>query len=179
MWWTNNWAAPWMFFGPTMMLVLMVMFLAGTFLMIRVGQKHRASAKFGLAGAGLGRGPPSQHVNARPSDRRRAAFEKYRNETRRRVDQDETEFHDVMAHLRIVKDRIEFDHFVAERRNRPPAREVTSLSAAKQRQPRVVNSDQVRRSIPSEQTLLPGLGLLEKSQATTLSSIATAPGRMA
>ena len=111
MWWSNNLAAPWMFFDPTMMLVLMVLFLAGTFLMIRMGQKHRANAKFSLARAGLGRGPPSPHVNARPSDRRSAAFEKYRNETRRRVDQDETEFHEVMAHLRMVKDRIESDHF--------------------------------------------------------------------
>jgi hypothetical protein len=101
MWWSNHWAAPWMFFGPTMMLVMMVMFLAGTFLMIRMGQKHRASAKFSLARAGLGGGPPSPHVNARPSDRRSAAFEKYRNETRRRVDQDEREFHEVMAHLRM------------------------------------------------------------------------------
>ena len=48
-----------------------------------------------------------------------AAFEGYREETLRRLDQEQKEFETFMGHLRMAKDKAEFDQFMAERRTRP------------------------------------------------------------
>jgi hypothetical protein len=47
-----------------------------------------------------------------------AAFEEYRVETLRRLEQEQRDFHDFLARLRIAKDRAEFEQFMAERRGR-------------------------------------------------------------
>jgi len=46
------------------------------------------------------------------------AFDEYRTETLRRLEQEQREFHDFLARLRMAKDKSEFDQFMAERRNR-------------------------------------------------------------
>jgi hypothetical protein len=51
---------------------------------------------------------------ARPSGNR--AFDEYRNETLRRLEQEEREFRDFLDRLRMAKDKAEFDQFLAERR---------------------------------------------------------------
>jgi len=51
------------------------------------------------------------------------AFNEYREETLRKLDQEQQEFRDYLDKLRSAKDRAEFDQFMAERRNRPPAAE--------------------------------------------------------
>jgi hypothetical protein len=51
------------------------------------------------------------------------AFDEYREETLRRLDEEQREFRDFLDRLRAAKDRAEFDQFMAERRNRPPAAE--------------------------------------------------------
>jgi hypothetical protein len=116
MWWSNYWHAPWMFLGPMkMMLVLMAICMAAGFLIIRMRIIHRAIAGTGSVTAGGNSVPLSQHVNARQPDGRHAAFEEYRNETLRRVDQDEREFRALMTHLRMAKvdgavfDRLRFE----------------------------------------------------------------------
>ena len=47
------------------------------------------------------------------------AFDEYREETLRKLDEEQTEFRDFLDRLRAAKDRAEFDDFMAERRNRP------------------------------------------------------------
>jgi hypothetical protein len=47
------------------------------------------------------------------------AFDEYRNETLRRLEEEQKEFRDFLDRLRMAKDKAEFDQFMAERRNRP------------------------------------------------------------
>jgi hypothetical protein len=47
------------------------------------------------------------------------AFDDYRTETLRRLEDEQREFHDFLDRLRNSKDKVEFDQFMAERRNRP------------------------------------------------------------
>jgi hypothetical protein len=49
------------------------------------------------------------------------AFDEYRDETLRRLEDEQREFHDYLDKLRAAKDRAEFDQFMNDRRNRPPA----------------------------------------------------------
>ena len=49
------------------------------------------------------------------------AFDEYRTETLRRLEEEQREFRDFLDRLRFAKDKSEFDQFMAERRNRPPA----------------------------------------------------------
>jgi hypothetical protein len=51
------------------------------------------------------------------------AFDEYRTETLRRLEEEQQEFRDFLDRLRMAKDKSEFDQFMAERRNRPPASE--------------------------------------------------------
>jgi hypothetical protein len=47
------------------------------------------------------------------------AFDEYRSETLKRLEEEQREFKDFLARLRFAKDRAEFDQFMAERRRRP------------------------------------------------------------
>jgi len=47
------------------------------------------------------------------------AFDDYRSETLKRLEEEEREFKDFLARLRFAKDRAEFDQFMADRRQRP------------------------------------------------------------
>jgi hypothetical protein len=47
------------------------------------------------------------------------AFDEYRTETLRRLEEEQREFRDFLDRLRFAKDKAEFDQFMAERRNRP------------------------------------------------------------
>jgi hypothetical protein len=47
------------------------------------------------------------------------AFDEYRAETLRRLEDEQREFRDFLDRLRFAKDKAEFDQFMAERRNRP------------------------------------------------------------
>ena len=47
------------------------------------------------------------------------AFDEYRAETLRRLEDEQREFKDFLARLRFAKDRAEFDQFMADRRQRP------------------------------------------------------------
>jgi hypothetical protein len=51
------------------------------------------------------------------------AFDEYREETLRKLDEEQREFREFLDRLRAAKDRAEFDQFMNERRNRPPAGE--------------------------------------------------------
>jgi hypothetical protein len=47
------------------------------------------------------------------------AFDEYRTETLKRLEDEQREFRDFLERLRFAKDKTEFDAFMAERRNRP------------------------------------------------------------
>lgn len=47
------------------------------------------------------------------------AFDEYRMETLRRLEEEQTEFHDFLDRLRHAKDKQEFDEFMAQHRQRP------------------------------------------------------------
>jgi hypothetical protein len=47
------------------------------------------------------------------------AFDEYRAEMLRRLEQEEREFREFLERARTAKDRAEFDQFMAERRARP------------------------------------------------------------
>jgi hypothetical protein len=53
----------------------------------------------------------------RPSGNR--AFDEYRADTLKRLEEEQREFRDFLERLRLAKDKAEFDQFMAERRNRP------------------------------------------------------------
>jgi hypothetical protein len=47
------------------------------------------------------------------------AFDDYKDETLRRLEEEQREFREFLDRLRFSKDRAEFDQFMSERRNRP------------------------------------------------------------
>ncbi|MEI9898929.1 MAG: DUF2852 domain-containing protein [Hyphomicrobium sp.] len=47
------------------------------------------------------------------------AFDEYREETMRRLEDEQREFREFLERLRAAKDRAEFDHFMTDRKNRP------------------------------------------------------------
>jgi Protein of unknown function (DUF2852) len=47
------------------------------------------------------------------------AFDEYRVDTLRRLEEEQREFKEFLQRLRFAKDRAEFDQFMAERRDRP------------------------------------------------------------
>jgi uncharacterized protein DUF2852 len=56
-----------------------------------------------------------------PSSSGNRAFDDYRADTLRRLEEEQREFREFLQRLRFAKDRAEFDQFMAERRNRPDA----------------------------------------------------------
>ena len=65
--------------------------------------------RFGSHGFGPWGGPRSSGNHA---------FDEYRTETLRRLEDEQREFRDFLDRLRFAKDKQEFDQFMADRRNR-------------------------------------------------------------
>ena len=65
-----------------------------------------------------GGNPGGSPWNSGPTSGNRA-FDDYRAETLRRLEDEQREFKDFLERLRFAKDKTEFDQFMAERRNRP------------------------------------------------------------
>jgi hypothetical protein len=64
----------------------------------------------------------AQHARSAPSSGNRA-FDEYREDTLRRLEEEQREFREFLERLRMAKDRAEFDQFMADRKGRPPAGE--------------------------------------------------------
>ena len=60
---------------------------------------------------------PSGGLGCPPSGNH--AFDEYRSDTLRRLEEEQREFREFLDRLRFAKDKTEFDAFMAERRNRP------------------------------------------------------------
>jgi Protein of unknown function (DUF2852) len=54
-----------------------------------------------------------------PTSSGNRAFDDYRSETLKRLEDEQREFKEFLARLRFAKDRAEFDQFMADRRQRP------------------------------------------------------------
>ena len=59
-----------------------------------------------------------------------SAFDEYREETLRRLEDEQKEFQDFLQRLRQAKDKAEFDQFMTERRTRGPGPEAPEGPAA-------------------------------------------------
>jgi hypothetical protein len=66
-----------------------------------------------------GHGGPGTWWQPQPRSSGNRAFDEYRTETLRRLEEEQREFRDFLDRLRMAKDKSEFDQFMAERRNRP------------------------------------------------------------
>jgi Protein of unknown function (DUF2852) len=137
MWWNHYswsgeyWPMPWMFFGPVMMVVFIVMCVAIVLFIMRGATMHRSRAVEGGAGmmscCETGLGPSLERAAAHDTENRNRArtngspaFDEYRAETLRRLEREQGEFQQFVEHLRMAKDKTEFDQFIAARRAPPP-----------------------------------------------------------
>ena len=113
--WCGNWPTAWIFLAPVMMLACM----AGMFFMMRgmLGRRHPSPIGAELNGIKSTHTGPivARFPEGQP------AFEEYRAETLRRLDQEQKEFQDFLDRLRRAKDKAEFEQFMAERRVRVSA----------------------------------------------------------
>lgn len=71
-----------------------------------------------------------RHRWGREASTGNVAFDEYREETLRKLEEDQREFRDYLDKLRAAKDRAEFDQFMADRRNRPAPETPPAPSAA-------------------------------------------------
>ena len=69
---------------------------------------------------GQAQGAAQAQAQAYPPSGNRA-FDEYRTETLRRLEEEQKEFAAYLERLRFAKDKAEFDQFMSELRNRPPA----------------------------------------------------------
>jgi Protein of unknown function (DUF2852) len=66
----------------------------------------------------MGMGPGGFGTWTGPTSGNRA-FDEYKSETIRRLEEEQREFREFLERLRFARDKQEFDQFMAERRNRP------------------------------------------------------------
>jgi hypothetical protein len=69
---------------------------------------------FGNWGDNVGREPQGRRAEPESSGNR--AFEEYRADTLRRLEEEQGEFREFLSRLRMAKDKAEFEQFMAERR---------------------------------------------------------------
>ncbi len=80
---------------------------------------ERMQAKMDWMRGKMGGNAGGSPWSSAPSSGNRA-FDDYRSETLRRLEDEQREFKDFLERLRFAKDKTEFDSFMAERRARPP-----------------------------------------------------------
>jgi hypothetical protein len=86
------------------------------------GHRRWAAWQGAEPGAGPGPGWKSWFGGERPSGGASSgnrAFDEYRAETLRRLEEEQKEFSEFLERLRFAKDKSEFDQFMNDRRNRP------------------------------------------------------------
>ena len=132
MWWNHYswsgeyWPMPRMFFGPVMMILFVATCFAILLFIVRSATIHRNRAT-GAAGSmsccGTQLGPSLEHAAAQDIKNANhspangsSAFDEYRAETLRRLEREQGEFQEFVEHLRMAKDKAEFDQFITERR---------------------------------------------------------------
>ena len=123
--------SPWTLPKPLMIAAMVLGFiafwpigLAILFFMIGSGRiGRRWGQRYGMApGGSAPMGPtawPSWCGGGQPSSGN-AAFDEYRVETLRRLEEEQKDFAAYLERLRFAKDRAEFEQFMSDRRPRPP-----------------------------------------------------------
>jgi hypothetical protein len=102
-------------YWPLGLAVLAFMFWSGRMGCWKNGGVRRWQAEANrMAGAGTWWQP-------QPPSSGNRAFDDYRADTLRRLEEEQREFQDFLGRLRMAKDKAEFDQFMAERRPRPGA----------------------------------------------------------
>ncbi len=101
-------------YWPVGLAILAYMWWSGRMGCWKGGMNRWQAGRDGLRGAGTWWQPQA------PSSGNRA-FDEYRAETLRRLEDEQKEFREFLDRLRMAKDKSEFDQFMAERRNRPDA----------------------------------------------------------
>lgn len=76
----------------------------------KMGRVRDQMERWGGNWQGSWQGPPSSGNHA---------FDEYRAETLKRLEEEQREFREFLDRLRFAKDKAEFDQFMTERRNRP------------------------------------------------------------
>jgi hypothetical protein len=92
-------------------------FLIFTGRMGRMGCRHGGWGKWHREGHHGWHGYHPRHLGRRDSGN--SAFEEYKMETLKRLEEEQGEFQDFLQRLRHAKDKAEFDQFMTDRRNKP------------------------------------------------------------
>ena len=92
------------------------------------GWRHRHAGYCGWWPEDRGRAPGAPRWSRAATGNR--AFDEYRADTLRRLEEEHREFLDFLERLRAAKDKAEFDQFMADRRHRPSGPEAEPPSAA-------------------------------------------------
>ena len=121
MWWYACSTAPWMFFGPVMMVFFILACVAMMFFVMRRHSQPIGASGIPMNGMsqwgmrfGPWRGMTAPNAKAAPN----AAFEEYRQQTLQKLEREQAEFKSFLDQLRLAKDKAEFDQFMAERGSR-------------------------------------------------------------
>jgi hypothetical protein len=92
-------------------------FLIFTGRMGRMGCRHGGWGRWHREGHHGWHGYHPRHLGRRDSGN--SAFEEYKMETLKRLEEEQGEFQDFLQRLRHAKDKAEFDQFMTDRRNKP------------------------------------------------------------
>jgi hypothetical protein len=114
-----------------MMILFVATCVAVLVFVMRVARNHLhgvaldAATMMSCCGSGLGpslerAAAQSPGIGNEPLTHSSPAFDEYREQTLRRLEREQSEFQEFVDHLRMAKDKAEFDAFIAERRNPPP-----------------------------------------------------------
>ena len=83
----------------------------------RMGCRHGGWGRWHREGHHGWHGYHPRHLGRRDSGN--SAFEEYKMETLKRLEEEQGEFQDFLQRLRHAKDKAEFDQFMTDRRNKP------------------------------------------------------------
>ena len=113
--------------GPALIALAILGFIAWWPLGLAILAYVIWSRTMGCCGFGFGHAhggydtPRTLNWMARSSTSGNQAFDQYRTETLRRLEEEQRDFQDFLRRLRTAKDKAEFDQFMAERRDCAPA----------------------------------------------------------
>ena len=83
------------------------------------GHRHHNGSRAMTCGSRRARAEAWGHARTAMRPSGNAAFDAYKAETLRRLEDEQREFKEFLERLRFAKDRDEFDQFMTDRRNRP------------------------------------------------------------
>ncbi len=126
--WSLAWSVPKPFLIAAMVLSFILFWplgLAVLFFLIgsgRIGGRWARGGEGGMAmaGRGCGWGGRRRDEAAMGSSSGNAAFDEYRMDTLRRLEEEQRDFAAFLERLRFAKDKAEFDQFMADRRRPRP-----------------------------------------------------------